>query len=165
MPALSGRKIVEMGIVEGLKDDKNQIQPAGIDLTVEKIEVLVERGEISNEPKFSRGVTVLPKNGFYELQEGSYRITYHEIVNIPAGFLGLLLPRSSLLRNGATIHTAVWDPGYKGRGVGLMVVFNKLGIRIAESARVAQLIVLSVEGPTELYRGRFLGENLNSVNT
>jgi deoxycytidine triphosphate deaminase len=165
MPALSGKKIVEMGIVEDLKDDKNQIQPAGIDLTVEKIEVLVERGEISNEPKFSTGTNVLPKNGFYELPEGGYRITYHEIVNIPAGFLGLLLPRSSLLRNGATIYTAVWDPGYRGRGVGLMVVFNKLGIRIAENARVAQLIVLSVEDSTELYKGRFLGENLNSVST
>ncbi|MBO3839752.1 MAG: deoxyuridine 5'-triphosphate nucleotidohydrolase [Thermoproteota archaeon] len=164
MPALSGRKIIEMGVVEGLRSVDDQVQPAGIDLTIEKIELLVEKGEISKDPKFSKGVNVLPKNGFYELPQGSYRITYHEIVNIPAGFLGLLLPRSSLLRNGATIYTAVWDPGYRGRGMGLMVVFNKLGIKIAEDARVAQLIVLNVEDSRELYRGRFLGENLNATD-
>jgi len=163
MPALSGRKIVEMGIVEGLRSAYYQIQPAGVDLTVDKVELLVERGEVSSEPKLSKGINVLPKNGFYELPQGSYRITYHEIVNIPAGFLGLLLPRSSLLRNGATIYTAVWDPGYRGRGMGLMVVFNKLGIRIAEDARVAQLIVFSVEGSGEVYRGMFLGENLDTT--
>ncbi|MBO3753481.1 MAG: deoxyuridine 5'-triphosphate nucleotidohydrolase, partial [Candidatus Brockarchaeota archaeon] len=101
-----------------------------------------------------------PKTGFYELPQGSYRVTYHEIVNIPAGYLGLLLPRSSLLRNGATIYTAVWDPGYKGRGMGLMVVFNRQGIRIAEEARVAQLILLSLEGSSELYKGRFMFENM-----
>ncbi|MEM2352035.1 MAG: deoxyuridine 5'-triphosphate nucleotidohydrolase [Thermoproteota archaeon] len=161
---MSGRKIIEMEIVKDLRSVDEQVQPAGIDLTIEKIELLVERGEISNNPKFSKGINILPKNGFYELPQGSYRIAYHEIVNIPPGFLGLLLPRSSLLRNGATIYTAVWDPGYRGRGMGLMVVFNKLGIRIAENARIAQLIVLDVEDSKELYKGRFLGENLNNVD-
>lgn len=164
MPAISGKRIFEMGIVENLRSVEDQIQPAGVDLTLEKIELLVERGEISADPKFSKGINVISKNGFYELPQGSYRITYHEIVNIPAGFLGLLLPRSSLLRNGATIYTAVWDPGYRGRGMGLMVVFNKLGIRIAENARVAQLIVISVEDSELLYKGRFLGENLNTTD-
>ncbi|MEM3712266.1 MAG: deoxyuridine 5'-triphosphate nucleotidohydrolase [Thermoproteota archaeon] len=164
MPAISGKRIVEMRIVENLRSVEEQIQPAGVDLTVEKIELLIERGEISADPKFSKGINVLPKNGFYELPQGSYRITYHEIVNIPAGFIGLLLPRSSLLRNGATIYTAVWDPGYRGRGMGLMVVFNKLGIRIAEKARVAQLIIIDVEDTGELYKGRFLGENLNTTD-
>jgi dUTP pyrophosphatase len=164
MPALSGKKIVEMGIVEGFRKADEQIQPAGVDLTLEKVEILVERGELSTETKISKGINVLPKDGFYELPQGSYRVTYHEVVSIPAGFLGLLMPRSSLLRNGATIYTAVWDPGYKGRGMGLMIVFNKLGIRIAEDARVAQLIVLSMEEPAELYKGRFLGENLDNID-
>ncbi|MEM3658832.1 MAG: deoxyuridine 5'-triphosphate nucleotidohydrolase [Thermoproteota archaeon] len=160
MPALSGRRMFEMRVVEGLRNVEEQVQPAGVDLTLEKIEVLVEEGEISVEPRFSKGITIIPKAGFYELPQGSYRVTYHEIVNIPAGYLGLLLPRSSLLRNGATIYTAVWDPGYKGRGMGLMVVFNRQGIRIAGEARVAQLILLSLEDSSELYRGRFMFENM-----
>lgn len=155
--------MVEMGVVEGLRSVEEQVQPAGVDLTLEKIEVLVEEGEISVEPRVSKGLNIIPKAGFYELPQGSYRVTYHEIVNIPAGYLGLLLPRSSLLRNGATIYTAVWDPGYKGRGMGLMVVFNRQGIRIAEEARVAQLILLSVKDSTELYKGRFLGENISNA--
>lgn len=163
MPALSGKRIIEMGIVEGLRSAEEQVQPAGVDLTLEKVEVLIEEGEISAEPKISKGLNVLPNRGFYELPQGSYRVMYHEIVNIPAGYLGLLLPRSSLLRNGATLYTAVWDPGYKGRGMGLMVVFNRCGIRIAEEARVAQLILFSVEDSAELYRGRFMLENIGEV--
>jgi len=161
MPAVSGRRMVEMGVVEGLRNLEEQVQPAGVDLTLEKIEILVEKGEVGAETKLSKGITVLPNRGFYELPQGSYRITYHEIVAIPSGYLGLLLPRSSLLRNGVTIHTAVWDPGYRGRGMGLMIVFNRQGIRIAEYARVAQLILLKVEDAKELYRGRFQDENLN----
>lgn len=163
MPALSGRRMVEMGVVEGLRNVEEQVQPAGVDLTLEKVEVLVEEGEISIEPRISNGLNVLPNRGFYGLPQGSYRVTYHEIVNIPVGYLGLLLPRSSLLRNGATIYTAVWDPGYSGRGMGLMVVFNRQGIRIAEEARVAQLILVSVEDSAELYRGRFMFENIGGV--
>lgn len=163
MPAVSGRRMIEMGVVEELRSLDEQVQPAGVDLTLEKIEVLVEEGEISVEPKFSKGLNVLPSKGFYELPQGSYRVTYHEIVNIPAGYIGLLMPRSSLLRNGATIYTAVWDPGYRGRGMGLMVVFNRQGIRIAEDARVAQLILFSTEDSTGLYKGRFLGENISKA--
>jgi len=163
MPAVSGKKIVEMGVVEGLRNIDEQVQPAGVDLTLSRVEILTERGEISVESQFSKGVNVLPNKGFYELPQGSYRVTYYEIVNIPAGYIGLLLPRSSLLRNGATIYTAVWDPGYRGRGMGLMVVFNRQGIRIAEDARVAQLILLSAEDSTGLYKGRFLGENIDNA--
>lgn len=162
MTAVSGKKIIEMGAVEELRNIDEQVQPAGVDLTLSRIEILTQRGEISVEPRFSKGVNVLPNKGFYELPQGSYRVTYHEVVNIPAGYIGLLMPRSSLLRNGATIYTAVWDPGYRGRGMGLMVVFNRQGIRIAEDARVAQLILLSVEDSTGLYKGRFLGENIGN---
>lgn len=162
MPVVSGKKIVEMGVVEELRNIEEQVQPAGVDLTLNRVEMLTARGEISVEPRFSKGVNVLPNKGFYELPQGSYRVTYHEIVKIPAGYIGLLMPRSSLLRNGATIYTAVWDPGYRGRGMGLMVVFNRQGIRIAEDARVAQLILLSVEDSAGLYKGRFLGENISN---
>ncbi|MBO3753480.1 MAG: hypothetical protein FGF53_01150, partial [Candidatus Brockarchaeota archaeon] len=48
MPALSGRRMVEMGVVEGLRSVEEQVQPAGVDLTLEKIEVLVEEGEIGD---------------------------------------------------------------------------------------------------------------------
>ncbi|MGQ9478898.1 MAG: deoxyuridine 5'-triphosphate nucleotidohydrolase [Thermoproteota archaeon] len=163
MPALPGCRILEMGVVEDLRNIDEQVQPAGVDLTLDRVEILVEKGEISRKLRISRGINVIPKDGFYELPQGSYRVTYHEIVKIPQGYLGLLLPRSSLLRNGATIFTAVWDPGYRGRGMGLMVVFNRQGIRIAEEARVAQLILLSMEGAIDLYRGMFQGENIDSV--
>ena len=46
-------------------------------------------------------------------------------------------PRSSLLRCGASLHTAVWDAGYRGRSQSLLVVHHPAGLRLGRDARVA----------------------------
>lgn len=62
---------------------------------------------------------------------------------------------------GVTVHLAVWDPGYVGRGEALMVVLNPHGVEIEQGARVAQLLLIKlVEKPDRVYRGRYYGENL-----
>jgi dUTP pyrophosphatase len=70
-------------------------------------------------------------------------------------------PRSSLLRCGVSLHTAVWDAGYRGRSQALLVVFNELGYRVQRGARLMQLVFFRLAGPVaEGYQGRFLRENL-----
>jgi len=49
-------------------------------------------------------------------------------------------PRSSLLRCGVTVETAVWDAGYSGRSESLLVVFNNNGFRLRKNARILQLL-------------------------
>jgi len=53
----------------------------------------------------------------------------------------------------------VWDAGYSGQGVALLVVYNPAGFRLQRRARVAQLVFHRLEQPvTEGYRGIYHGE-------
>ncbi len=152
---LSGREIAKF--VDVL--DGRQVQPAGVDLTVSEVERLVEPGEIdfSNE---NRKIPEGEKLVFDEkipLEPGVYRIRYGETVRIPEDCIGILLPRSSLLRMGATVFGALWDPGYEGRGQGLLQVFNPHRIVLHRNARVAQLIFIRGSASGR-YGGRYQGE-------
>ena len=90
----------------------------------------------------------------------AYIITYNEIVHLPKNVMALATPRSSLLRCGVTINTAVWDAGYSGRSQSLMVVYNPQGFRLQRNARVLQLVFFELTGETEGYQGVYQGENI-----
>ena len=95
------------------------------------------------------------------LAAGAYMVTFNEIVNLPRHVMAMARPRSSLLRCGVAVHTAVWDAGYKGRSQALLVVYNADGYRLSSDARVAQIVFMYLVAPaTEGYSGRFLGENI-----
>jgi dUTP pyrophosphatase len=98
-------------------------------------------------------------DGWWDLDEGAYVITYQERVNLPPDLVALSRPRSSLLRSGVAIHGAVWDAGYSGRGEGLLVVMGRHGYRLQRGARVVQLVFFRLSRPTEGYVGRYQGEN------
>jgi len=143
--------------------NRDSVQPAGVDLTLSSVKVLDEGGILDvNFRKVPEGVDVLPdEEGFFNLEAGSYRIRFGEVVEIPEWALGLCLPRSSLLRMGASLHCAVWDPGYKGRGEALLVVHNPKGVRIRRGARIAQIVFARLERlPHSTYRGKYLYEGL-----
>ena len=53
----------------------------------------------------------------WSLPPGGYLVRYNEYVKIPKNTLGLVFPRSSLMRIGGMINTAVWDAGYAGQAV------------------------------------------------
>jgi dUTP pyrophosphatase len=73
--------------------------------------------------------------------------------------MALAMPRSSLLRCGVTVHTAVWDAGYSGRSQSLMVVYNPRGFRLQRNARIVQLVFFRLTQETEGYQGIYQGEN------
>ncbi len=69
--------------------------------------------------------------------------------------------RSSLLRSGVALHTAVWDAGYSGRSQSLLVVYNPHGFTLTRDARIMQVVFLPLEqAARQGYSGRFLGENV-----
>ena len=96
----------------------------------------------------------------YHLNTGSYLIRFNEIVRIPKDCIGLILPRSSLMRMGASIEGAVWEPGYEGRGVCLLTVHNPMGIVVEQGARIVQLVLIRTTSETEGYHGRYMGEGI-----
>jgi dUTP pyrophosphatase len=88
-------------------------------------------------------------------------VVFNEIVNIPKDVAALARPRSSLLRSGATLETALWDPGYRGRSQSLLVVYNPFGLRLKRNARLMQLVFLRLDNEAEkVYTGKYQGENI-----
>jgi len=151
-------------LVEGYLDLKAQLQPNGIDLTLRDVALLQTGGKvtISNDHRVVPDIAPLVFDGlgFIDLIPGIYTITYNEIVNLPNNVMALASPRSSLLRCGVSVGTAVWDAGYRGRSRSLLVVYNPQGFRVQKDARVVQLIFFRLSGETEGYRGDYQGENI-----
>ena len=154
----------EPPLIEDYINLEEQVQPNGIDLTLREVALLQSSGKIAvkNSQRIVSGLSPLVFDGlgFIDLMHGAYIVTFNEIVHMPNNVMALALPRSSLLRCGATIHTAVWDAGYSGRSQSLMVVHNPQGFRLQRNARVVQLLFLQLTQETEGYQGTYQGENI-----
>ncbi len=152
-----------MGLVERYLSDI-QFQPCGIDLTLSEVHSLESEGKIdfdNSERKISETKKIEFSGDWIHLKKGAYKIVYNEIVNIPSDHAGIAYPRSSLLRCGAFIHCAVWDPGYRGRSESLLVVSNENGIKLKKNSRMVQLVFIKLSGEAKsLYSGVYKGENL-----
>ena len=152
-------------LVEQMIDPDIQVQPNGIELTLNRVEKHESPGAIA----FDNSERKLPltrsiefdKEGWVHLPKGCYKIVFNEIVNIPKNISAIAKPRSSLLRCGATVETAVWDAGYSGRSESLLVVFNEKGFNLRKNARVLQLLFFRLgEEVHEGYSGVYQNENV-----
>ncbi len=152
-------------LLEGYIDLGEQVQPNGFDLTLREIALLQSAGKVTvkNSQRLVSDLAPLVFDGlgFVDLVPGVYIITYNEIVHLPRNIMALAKPRSSLLRCGVTVNTAVWDAGYSGRSQSLMVVYNLQGFRLQRNARIVQLIFLQLTQETEGYQGAYQGENID----
>jgi len=154
----------EPPLIEGYINLEAQMQPNGVDLTLREVALLQSSGKIVVEDS-QRLVSdlaplVFDGLGFIELMVGAYIITYNEIVHLPRNIIALATPRSSLLRCGVTVNTAVWDAGYSGRSQSLMIVYNPQGFRLQRNVRIVQLVFLKLTQETEGYHGAYQGENI-----
>ena len=169
---LSGEGILELikttyPLVEGYLDLDVQLQPNGFDLTLGQVHQFASPGAIGagSGPSDLSMTTALSfdTGGCLYLPEGAYLVMFNEIVNLPRHIMALGRPRSSLLRSGVALHTAVWDAGYRGRSQSLLTVHNPHGYQVAKGARLLQLVFLCLERSVgEGYRGGFQGENLEA---
>jgi dUTP pyrophosphatase len=169
MGVLSGNEIrrlinQEPPLVEGFLDLAEQVQANGFDLTLRDAAVMQSAGRITVDNRRREVSELSPLmfdgSGNLDLVPGIYMITYNEIVHLPRDLMALGRPRSSLLRCGVTIGTAVWDAGYSGRSQSLLVVYNKQGFRVEKNARITQLVFLELTGVSAGYNGIYQGENI-----
>jgi len=142
---LNSRELLEEGIVTGPIDNEN-ISQVGIDLNVISIESIVAGGGYI--PK--TGKTQL--NGYrecpsimladgtivYTLEPGAYNVEMAQGCSIPEDVTLLIRQRSSLLRNGASLHSSVFDPGFKTDSIGTVLVVH-VPLRIEKGARICQI--------------------------
>ncbi len=156
-------------LISGWRDLDLQLQPNGFDLTVREIHAFTSDGQIGVSADDRSLPTLSPlmsdETEWFTLSPGAYHIVYNEIVDLPPGLMALGRPRSSLGRSGVTIHTAVWDAGYRGRSTSLLSILNPHGFRLQRHARVMQLVFLGLAVETTSgYAGRYQGENLLDPN-
>ena len=141
--------------------NQEQVQPNGVDLTLSAIEEPIDAGRIGRDGKTvgnRQEITpsaVSDDEETYYLAPGAYVVRYGETVRIPDGHVGFIYPRSSLLRNGCMLHTAVWDAGYEGQGAGLLVVHHD--VELERYARIGQ-IVFARGTHEDTYDGSYQGE-------
>ena len=156
-------KILKENLIESYIDLEKQLQPNGFDCTLKKIFKLIESGKIdfSNEERLIPRVKEIKfNNDWVFLPRGLYRVRINEIINLGKNLTAIARPRSSLVRSGANVLTAVWDAGYKGRSEVGLVVYNESGIWLKKNARIMQLIFIKLTGKTEPYKGIFYEENI-----
>ena len=147
--------------VEPVSDE--QVQPNGVDLTVEGVLEQREPGRISRDGKTIGERLALQPDArgdhaetFY-LPPGGYVLQYAETISIPDDHVGFVYPRSSLMRNSCMLNTAVWDAGYTGKGEGLLQVHHD--VELERGARVAQLVLAEADHDAS-YDGSYQGERV-----
>ena len=161
---LAGDEIRRLGIVElAAAEHARHLQPNGIDLSLDAVWRFAGPGTLgaadADRHLPPRDELAFDPHGWLSLGPGTYGIRYTEPVHLPADCGALCFPRSSLLRMGLHVPTAVWDAGYTGRGEGLLLVNNPEGVRLQHHARIAQLVVFRLSAPTTPYAGRYQHEN------
>ena len=131
----SGKKVAEhVTQADGEKVPEERIETHGVELTVDTIyelDILAvvkednykkaprEEPEVRESRSYKvGGEDVEVDNEHYLLTGNAYAVQYNEIIEVPDKHLGLVFPRSRLIRNNAHISTAVWESGYVGRGEG-----------------------------------------------
>ena len=155
------KKYIERGyLVRDFIDLETQLQPSGFDLTLSKIFIPGNGGSIdfSNEKRKLPELTEIALDNYVDLKPGIYNIVFNEYINLPKEVAAILLPRSSALSCGIEVHTALWDPGYHGRGL----VYISIGrnVRLYKNARIAQMVFFYVDNPGNEYSGIYKGEDL-----
>lgn len=156
-------------LIGAMPDPAVQIQPNGVDITVEAVARFDGAGTIavSNDNRVLPDTSDLSfdASGMLHMEPGAYHVRFNEVVSLPDWLMAYARPRSSLLRSGVALHTAVWDAGYSGRGASLLVVYNPAGFQLERNARVAQLVFHGLTTATESgYAGAYQNEGTPSAS-
>ena len=151
-------------LLSGLVDPETQIQMNGVDLTLAEVSRFgTGPGRVDFDNRSRRIPAPEPLapdgDGVYRLSAGPYWVRYHEVVNIPPDVFAIGRTRSSLLRSGAQIGTALWDSGYRGRSGSLLTVHHPDGLDLVRGARILQLVFFQLAAPAErTYAGQYQDE-------
>lgn len=148
--------------------NENQYQPAGIDLRLGRVFELDEtklRGifdgtKLNSElkeikPGLQSSLDGKSFNGWLFEPNKPYIVEVENKIEISKDSAQFYLPRSTLLRNGVTIETALGDPGYKGHLRFLLVNHRGNGYFLEKGERFAQLIDIQVKDSITEYDGDY----------
>lgn len=161
------KKIKEENLIENYSEEC--IQSSGYDLRLNKLFEIVSLSFIGITEKempkikelqqkkeiIGKGLTL---KEFFIIEPGKYYLaTTLEKINMPPNLTGFIFNRSSLFRCGASIRSAIVDPGYRGELTIGIKNEGMHGIRIEKHARFAQICFAEVHGEVSPYNGSYQG--------
>jgi len=151
-------------LIKELINLNTQLQPNGVDLTVQHIEKIVSAGCVDFSNK-DRKLSETERLDFNDdrvfLPPGPYKVLFNEVIHLPKDIMAIGAPRTSLIRCGVTIETGFWDAGYEGRSESLLIVANEKGFYVKKNARILQLVFIKLAKVASTgYKGIYQSENI-----
>ena len=172
---LTAQQILDEGLLH-LEHSKGKPAQVGYDLTLKEVQKIglkiganaYREGKIGKVLKDKTELTeYVPQNTImldgvegWLLYDGVYDITFNEGCKIPDNRVAFIKQRSSLYRNGATINSPVFDPGFETQNMGTLLYVHET-IFIEKDARVAQIYFHECNG-AELYDGQWQNDKQRS---
>ncbi|MCS7119433.1 MAG: deoxyuridine 5'-triphosphate nucleotidohydrolase [Archaeoglobaceae archaeon] len=159
------RNRIEEGLISGYLNIEVQLQPNGFDCTLRSVKRLNSAGRVdfSNEERVISESEEIEFDEWIYLTPGAYKAILNEIIRLGKDLMAIGRPRSTLLRCGVTVETAVWDAGYEGRSEVLIVVHNPEGVWLKKNARIIQLVFIKLCSVTHGYSGVYKFENISET--
>ncbi len=164
---LTGKELVEQGIITNVGEDC--IQQHGVDLELIDVKRILGTGHVpvKGKTKLADRETInlsqvksLDSDQLVQgwiLDQGSYEVNFKQGCKVPADKMLLIRQRSSLMRNGANIHSAIFDAGFSTNQTGCVMIVTRT-IIIEFGARVAQIYAHNSNVVENLYSGQFQGK-------
>ena len=165
---LNTKQILDEGLLL-LENAKGKPAQVGYDITLKEVQKIglkiganaYREGKIGKVLKDKTELTeYVPQNTImldgvegWLLYDGVYDITFNEGCKIPDNRVAFIKQRSSLYRNGATINSPVFDPGFETQNMGTLLYVHET-IFIEKDARVAQIYFHECSG-ADLYNGQW----------
>ena len=148
---------VEQFLQTNNKGAKAQV---GYDLTLKGVKqisgglVLADKTVVADYVEMMPTFTTAEKF-IYELQPGTYSLTFEQGIKLDAAHTAFIRHRSSILRCGGIITSGVYDPGFEVEEMGAVLIATQ-PIDIEKGARVAQVIIFD-NVDAEKYNGQWQG--------
>jgi dUTP pyrophosphatase len=138
---------------------EGDVQPNAIDVRVLGIKQITSGlFVLSNEGKKPRGTRDLklyerPDGLWWRLNEGSYEVLLDGDITIGKTEAGIIVPRSTLIRNGVYLHSGLYDSGYHGPMVASLQVTEGL-FDLKYHTRIGQMLIFEAEALNQ-YNGSY----------
>jgi len=165
---ISPQRAFNEGLVTNVLNPDKQVGSDGIDLTLltinqvdddprspavlaENKKLTMHRGHTQIHP-----VDLISMYGIdsgYILEPGIYDLTFNEGCALVGGIAGLLLIRSTFVRNGCIGQCGLHDNGFKTTNLGMMVHINRRTV-VEAGMRIAQIVLWESESAKE-YDGTY----------
>lgn len=136
---------------------ERDIQPNAVDIRFAKAYKISPESVFTindDEKKHHTKKEILPdSDGTFYLPAGSYEVVLLNEFEVGMEETGWVITRSTLLRNGVSLHSGLFDSGYKGK-IGLLMNVNAGPLAIKKGTAIGQYLCFAAE-TTHAYDGDY----------